>query len=340
MKVTLDKQIKKSDNLQLLRFIAAIMVMCSHAFILTEGDGSREWFVRATGGQMTMGAFAVSVFFCAGGYLIARSAENSRTGKAFFKKRLIRLFPTLWTVVLICVLILGPAVTSLTPADYFRNGGTYKYFLNGLLILSHNLPGVFEKNPYTAAVNGSLWTLPVEFLCYIGCFAMNRLHLLKKQGCAVITAAAVLLYFVGIRFIIPVLGLEALLSAVNAVMLFYMGMMFWVFKDNIVMDKRIALGFLILLLLSIRAGIMYVSWPLFFPYLLFYLCFSVRQVSEIVGRLGNLSYGIYLAAFPVQQTLIQIAGGSMSPEENMLFSIPVTVIIALILYHAVEKKWA
>lgn len=340
MNNTLDALTKKSNNLQLLRFIAAVMVVCSHAFVLVNGDGKDEWFVKLTNGQMTMGAFAVSIFFCAGGYLIAKSVEKSRTGKLFFTKRLKKLFPMLWVVVVICVFALGPLFTSYTLLDYFCDKETYKYLLNGFLILFHQLPGVFEKNPYTATVNGSLWTLPVEFLCYVGCFIMFKLGLFEKRKCIAVTLGVIFIYFFSTWYVIPMLGLGAFLSALNAVMLFYIGIVFFVFKDNIIIESRTALCFLLLLIICTKIGQMNIGWILFFPYLLFYLCFYVKQVTNKISWLGNLSYGIYLIAFPIQQALIQCVNGRISPIENIVFSMPVILGVSLILYHVVEKKFA
>ena len=62
-----------SYNLHFIRFIAAILVIMSHSFALSVGDFDNEWFYVATNKQITMGAFAVGIFFFYSGFLIMRS---------------------------------------------------------------------------------------------------------------------------------------------------------------------------------------------------------------------------------------------------------------------------
>lgn len=171
----------KSNNLQALRFIAAVMVIISHSFSVGMGDSSKEWFIILTNGQLSMGNLAVAVFFCAGGYLIAKSMCKAKKFSTYFKARINRIFPLLIIVVGLSMFLLGPIMTNLNLKDYMSDVTLYKYALNGLLIPVHELPGVFSNNIYGPTVNGSLWTLPVEFLCYIGCFLLYKLQMLKKK---------------------------------------------------------------------------------------------------------------------------------------------------------------
>lgn len=53
----------KSNNLQLLKFLAAVFVVASHSFALAAGSSENEWFMKLTDGAMSLGGAAVSVFF-------------------------------------------------------------------------------------------------------------------------------------------------------------------------------------------------------------------------------------------------------------------------------------
>jgi len=44
---------------------------------------------------------------------------------------------------------------------------TLAYLSNIPLLLRYNLPGVFAANSYPSSFNGSLWSLPIEFDCYL-----------------------------------------------------------------------------------------------------------------------------------------------------------------------------
>ena len=84
-------------------------------------------------------------------------------------------------------------------------------------------------------------------------------------------------------------------------------------------------------------GILDIGLLIGFPYLLLYVCFALPQVSEKIGFLGNLSYGIYLCGFPIQQMLVASKGGQMSYYSNMIVAPPLVIIAGYFIYYFVEK---
>lgn len=325
----------KSNNLQLLRFIAAILVIISHSFVLSTGKNTDEWLLVLTKGQLSLGDLAVAVFFCAGGYLIAKSICRVQNGFSFFKARILRIFPVLIVVILVSAFVIGPCITELSLTEYFKKIEVYRYLLNAMLILQHNLPGVFLNSPYSQTVNGSLWTLPVEFLCYIGCFIMWKLKFLKKENVKK-SIPIVLLGIVGVVFLTEYVKVEFLISFIRPMLLFYMGILLYVLREEIIFNMRGALICLFLCILSVPLRVLNFALVLFFPYLLLYICFCIPQVSEKMAYWGNFSYGIYLCAFPIQQIIVTSRGGYMSPFCNMLLAIPIACIIGYVLYTFIE----
>lgn len=326
----------KSNNLQLLKFLAAVFVVASHSFALSAGSSENEWFMKLTDGQMSLGGAAVSIFFCAGGYFIAKSINRVQNGITYFKIRILRIFPCLMVVVFLSAFLLGPMVTEYSIGEYFKDAQVYRYLLNGVLFLQHNLPGVFQNNPYLSTVNGVLWTLPIEFLCYIGCFMMWKFKFLEKKRCGG-SIPLVLLGTAGIYLAAGEAGMTALISTIRPMLLFYMGILFFVYRDKIVFTKPVLLGHIAILILSIPLHMINVAMVLCFPYVLFYLCFAVEQVSDKVGNAGNISYGIYLCAYPIQQVIVWMHGGTMSPYWNMVLAIPFAIAGGYLLYRYVEK---
>ena len=207
------------NNLNLMRFIAAVFVIISHCYVVTLGGDAGDFICGHTSGRLTFGGMAVGLFFVFGGFLIARSCEHHGEAKVFFKQRVLRLFPEL-------IFVLGPCLSSLSPVEYFTNPQTYMYLLNGVLILVHELPGVFTHNPMgDAVVNAALWTLPVEFSCYVLCFVGYKITKFDKKRFVLVSVPillVVLLYFV--KFF------PQQLSVVRAVVLFYIGVAFWVLR--------------------------------------------------------------------------------------------------------------
>lgn len=326
----------RSNNLQLLRFLASILVIVSHAFALSTGSNAEEWLIKCTNYQLTLGGLAVSVFFCAGGFLIARSMERVKNGPIYFKTRILRIFPLLAVVVFITAFILGPCITQDALGDYFTNPNVYKYLSNALFILQHDLPGIFLNNVYGSTVNGSLWTLPVEFLCYIGCYIMWKLNFFDNKNTK-FSIPLVAIGSIALFFFVNFTGLEILLSALLPILLFYTGILFYLYRNRINLTGKGAILCIILLIFSNYLNLLNIGMIFFFPYILFYLSFAIKQISDRIGKLGNYSYGIYLCAFPIQQVIVEYFGGHMNPIHNMILSIPLAILCGYVLYILIEE---
>lgn len=316
---------KRNHNLALLQFVAAVLVILSHAHPLACGE--KDILTRLTGGTLSLGVVAVGFFFLTGGFYIAKSMEQKKTAVNFFKARILRIFPPLIFVV-ICSVIMGSFLTEYTFSEYWTSSGTWKYLCNGILVLQHNLPGVFLNNPYNSTVNGSLWTLPVEVLCYIACFFVYKLRLFSGKFWISIPIVAGAVVGYEVMFDIPALN-----AMIKPCLLFYIGMAFYVYRDKITLT---ALGnviavasFLILVVLGWGDLAMIAA----FPYVIMYMVFGMSQCGEKPAVLGKYSYGIYLCAFPIQQC---IALYSDNPYVNLVMAVLLATAGGMLIYKFVE----
>jgi len=324
----------KSENLHLMRFIASIMVIISHSFIISTGVECNEWFVVLSNGQLTMGGFAVAVFFLCGGYLIAMSAEKNQTAGKFFKARALRLFPPLVFSTFFTILICG-LVSEWGQIMYYTSPTTWEYMKNSIFWRVYYLPGVFTGNPYGPTVNGSLWTLPVEFICYILCFIAMKLKLTKKKTypftAPFVIAGAVLVWILGLT--IPMAR-----ELIRPVLLFYIGMGYWIYRENIFFNVRNVVIAIAVFFLLMIVGQGTFAMLLAFPYIMMYIWFGMKQCSSKLGKLGDYSYGIYLWGFPVQQLVVHFYPEFfMEPVLNAILSIPVAIAFGMITYWVAEK---
>lgn len=332
-----EASIGRRNNLDLIRFVAATLVIFGHAYPLGRGEQSLDLLGRASNGQIACGSLAVCIFFFYGGFLIARSAERLQSAKRFFQARISRIIPGLATVTLILAFVVGPIVTSLPLREYFSNGATYRYLLNSCMVLVHDLPGVFEGNVYGQTVNGPLWTLPVEFLCYILCFAACKLGFFREGR----MKWSVPLFVAGYLALRVLLGSNPLLlSALRPVGLFYAGMLYYVYRDRVRLDARWALVAAAALVASAIFGILEATVFLFLPYLLSYLAFGTKHTCEGFARHGEVSYGMYLCAWPIQQCLCEGFGGSMAPLLNFALAFPCSIACGWLMAKAVEEPIA
>jgi peptidoglycan/LPS O-acetylase OafA/YrhL len=73
------------------------------------------------------------------------------------------------------------------------------------------------------------------------------------------------------------------------------------------------------------------------PYLIMLAAYLPNGAIRLYNRLGDYSYGIYLLAFPVQQTIVSLSHG-VKPWELTALSLPPTIILAALSWHLVERR--
>lgn len=183
----------RDNNFDLLRLGAAVVVLVSHCYPLTASgeDPLQRW----TG--HTAGELGVTIFFAISGYLVTVSWLADPQPRRFAARRGLRLLPALIVVAFVTAFALGPAVTTLGLGAYLADPVPYLYaFRTSVLVpIAGTLPGVFTDNPFPNAVNGSLWTLPVEALAYVMVLVAGLLGLLRRSATAVLLGAAALAAF-------------------------------------------------------------------------------------------------------------------------------------------------
>lgn len=329
-----ESQVGVSYNLQLMRFLAALGVVFHHSFILSTGSMDREWLSAATGGQLTFGLVSVGLFFLAGGYLIAGSAQKSSSLFSFLKRRLMRLIPPLLAVNIV-VIVVCCAFSSLPAARYFCHPDTWKYLLNSVFILRHDLPGVFTENVYARTVNGALWTMPVEFGCYVFCYLVKAVFGFRKKSYAITLPLAGVGIAVGVLLQKRIPFLSALLLPC---IFFYLGMTIWVYKEYIHLNRFLFVAACAVMAIGCMLGVGKAALLIGMTYAVFYLSYGVRQIPKQWGVGGFWSYGIYLWAFPVQQMIIQGFGGQMNSYVNFAIAAPIACVGGALIYYLIEKK--
>lgn len=343
---------RSRNNLDFIRFAAATLVMFSHAYPLGTGSSASEPFILLTGNQITGGSIAVAAFFFLSGFLIAASADRKLYWSQFIKARVLRIYPGFLVAVLLAIFVLGPLLTTLQLAHYWEGVLTSKTLIGiPLLSAGSSLPGVFDNNVYPHAVNGSLWTLGYEMICYVVVLVLGLLRLLKRRPVAIIFFFLIVIRLatldtyslwqsppLSLTLIHLFFASEEFSSGSWLLMTFTAGMLFYLNRDLIYLTAR---GCVIALLIGSLCLFLRFGTTLWLctggAYLLFYL--ATRQNGRLArfGGHGDFSYGIYIYAFPVQQTIVHLFGGTMPPLLNFVLAFPVTLALAFCSWHLIEK---
>jgi peptidoglycan/LPS O-acetylase OafA/YrhL len=335
----------KNYNYNFIRFIAALMVIISHSFALSLGASSQHYIDSHHLNLIninTWGFLAVAVFFFGSGFYIAKSCERNESFLVFLLKRLFKLLPMLILVVLISIFIIGPVFTTLPLKDYFSNILTWKYLLNGILILQHNLPGVFTNNVYMPTVNGALWTLPVEFLCYLFCYIFYKIF--KNKDNIVNRIMLVLSVIVILGAFLLQSHISSLYDALCPAISFWLGIQYWINREHLLNIKKpqvlfIASIILFVLVFPVKSLSALAVW-ICVPYFMFYVMFiSKHQHFQKAEILGDCSYCMYLIGFPIQQSIVYVMGGGpINPFINIITTVVIDIALALLMHIFIERR--
>lgn len=322
---------ERKNNFNLIRLLAASTVVFSHAFLLGIGNTKSEPLMIFNHGQSTLGHLAVLIFFVISGFLITMSFDKTKNLSYFLKSRFLRIFPGLIFVVLLTVFLLGPLVTTLSVGDYFSRTETYTY-LSTILIYQYNnnLPGIFKGAP----VNGSLWTLQYEFPFYLLVGFLGVTKLLKKKVVLLLFVASFVLSF----FQNPYENTQ--LTWIPDLLRFYSaGMLFYLYREKVPLHSMLALLSFLAVLASAYFGYFNAIFSIFGSYLVIYFSFTfISPINKYLEK-TDLSYGVYIFAYPIQETVAKYFHGTLQDALlNFLISFPITLLFAYLSWTLVEKK--
>jgi peptidoglycan/LPS O-acetylase OafA/YrhL len=340
-----DRYDPKSNGLGLLRLILALTVLVAHAWPLgfaapNPGDG-------LTRGQTDLGTLAVDGFFVLSGFLVAASARRGGALR-FAWHRFLRIFPGLW------VCLLGTAAAA-TVAGHAGAAGFARANWFGA-VHQWGIGSLFLDTPYgrlvqASVVNGSLWSLAYELLCYGGLTVLVAAGLPRRAPWLIpALAGAALLVIAADTLRDPTtpryrggLGPFPLLGYVDAQLACYLGFLFLLGASAQLYAHRVPLhpglaaaAALILAASLLGGGFFLVGYPAF-AYLLLYAACAVPPRLRRIGREHDYSYGIYIYAFPVQQVVAHFGGASRGMVAYLALCVPVVLLLAVASWHLVER---
>lgn len=162
----------RNRSIDLLRIIFATLVLLAHAPELTPGRSSDELFQHFTHSKVSFGMLGVDGFFLLSGFLIVQSWVRNPALLVFLQKRLLRIVPGYLVAALLSTLVVG----LLAPAipGFFQHF-TWDFPLSLLLLDDPRTPPVLP-----VLVNGSMWTIPYEFRCYLLVALLGVLGLFRR----------------------------------------------------------------------------------------------------------------------------------------------------------------
>ncbi|MFN5516539.1 MAG: acyltransferase family protein [Cyanobacteriota bacterium] len=354
MNTTLGQIIQKygarHNHFDIMRLIAALVVIFSHAFPLAHGKilGKQyEPLMILSRGQITLGGVAVFVFFVVSGFLITASYDKAPQLKSFCQKRLLRLYPGLIVAVALTVFVLGSLLSNLGWRDYLQQPETYSYLVNNLFFLRYqdSLPGVFANTPVPGFINGSLWTLKYEILAYGAVAVLGILGWLKGRFLAILfilNSAVNLLIQAQLTpdFIDWQSGFPFILKSFLELFPYFLaGAWIYLVKEKLPFNSTFALVALFAVCLALPIpGLLKPMLSIAGAYGVIYLAYYPGFKVINLHKLGDLSYGVYIYGWPLQQLVSLILFPEINWALNFLISLPLVLGAAWVSWHGIEKR--
>lgn len=329
----------RNNAIGFLRLFFAGVVVWSHAYGI--GGFGGDPIYGAARGSVTAGFVAVGGFFVLSGFLITRSYRTAPSVGRFLWHRCLRILPAFWVCLAVVAFIFAPLA-------YFHDRGTLAGFLRGtdspwsyvtnnalLTIRQIDVRGLLQHLPSPAAFNGSLWTLQWEFLCYVGVAAFGVVAAFqRKPGVALILAVAAYALsavlssraYPGTSFAAEVVALLAYFAA---------GSCAYLMRAEIPMRWSLA---------AAAAAAIAISLPtraapfVLLPCLSYVVLFAAMKLPvRSFDRRIDLSYGVYIYAYPVQQLFVLYGLTALGFTVYFSFGLATALAIAALSWFAIER---
>jgi peptidoglycan/LPS O-acetylase OafA/YrhL len=349
---------QQRNSFGFLRFALACLVLIGHSYVL--GGFGHDPLYLWTGRQMAIHVVGLKGFFILSGYLLTESLAHQPSLLRFTIRRLVRILPGFWVAIAVTAFVVAPVLfsrmyphgansaQSLQFADNCWNYFSGNFFV---WIRSYTITPLFMGNLFPNSVNGSLWSLFDELLCYLALGIAALLGgLRRRKWIGVIGAITFGLIFLHQLSPIPppILPKSAFSPAIyHLIGLFYPGGMGLMpaFISGVMISLFLRTEscwkpswfWIILgaLLVSVPLGAINLLWSLGLPYLLIWI--GRRATFTKLEGFGNVSYGVYIYAFVIQQWASSIGIHKQGLGSYIAFCMTLSVIAGIGSWFLVER---
>ncbi len=329
----------RNNAIGFLRLFFATSVVWSHAYLL--GGFGGDPIAWVTHGASSMGLLSVGGFFVLSGFLITRSCERVGSVGRYLWHRCLRIFPGYW----VCLIALAFGFAPLlylgqhgSLAGFFsHHDSPWGYVLKNwfLLEMQQTISGPYPSLSHPD-INGSLWTLQWEFGCYLAIAVLGVAGVLKRKP--ELALAALLTIFAISATASALHGMQTARYGIEGVRLFLffaLGACAYLFRYRIAMRWPLAILAAVVMIVAMPTR----AYGLFAPLCLSYLTLFAAMKLPIrsFDRRADLSYGVYIYAFPIQQLLAMHGVNRLGVFPYFLAAMAAIIPVAAVSWFAVER---
>lgn len=336
MRVISDYMHGRENNYNLLRVLAALFIAYYHSYFMTLGPGFTDnkfpFLYQAS-------QIVLNFFFIVSGFLIAQSFERRKDIISYSAARALRLLPGVFVLSLLMAFVVGPLLTEGSLVAYFSDGRSWFYVpLTTALYPDATLPGLFTSNPNPDEVDQALWTLRYEVICYIGLAVAGIIGAIQQGRLFTLLMALVFIIYGFVTYFTDLRDIDAVHHLMHFGLSFFIGLVFYVYRDAIALNFLVALG-----LGCLALGGFWLFGPLSEPlvivataYIVFWLAYVPDGFIRRYNDWGDYSYGVYIYHFPIQQIFMTFAA-SLGANTLFALSLPFILLAAFCSWVLVER---
>lgn len=315
---TLRSALSTHDNaLNFVRLVLAASVILSHSWAVG-GFGQHPF--------NGLGDWAVNGFFALSGYLIAGSRLRLNFGQ-FMMSRAFRIFPAFWLVLVGTAFVIAP-LSTLATDETWQLGSALDYVVRnaGLYVFQWGVDDTLTSVPFVGAWNGSLWTLFYEFVAYIGAALLLTLPWARRHALVATGVATAAVIVAQIAALGPLdVSTNLFLNFLRLGSFFAAGMFRYFLADKLSLKWwNAAIAGATLAVMAVL-GVADLLGQIPLAYLLLWI--GARAKTRI-GSKNDVSYGVYVWGFPVQQLLVVFGFTWLGPWLTALLALIVTLPLA------------
>ena len=277
---------RHTNNFNLVRLALALIVAFGHGALIFQIPMYFDWLKIP----------AVGIFFFLSGIFVSQSFERSPSIKSFLLKRVARIYPAAWFVILCSIFIFGWLQTSCSSTEYFTSSETWRYILENATLFKMEFfhTCLFFSSPLVNQVNASLWSLQYEVIAYtllliagiIGVIKYPR-HLIFVVLCLMLVGTLIQHDLVSWR-----IGNGWLVGMVMAVF-FMLGVIVYFERFELPLKPiYLILSIVGLIVLSMVPILSFLTIPLY-CYIALYLGSKLKLPKWNWVQHNDISYGIY-----------------------------------------------
>ncbi|WP_322859527.1 acyltransferase [Mycobacterium europaeum] len=324
----------RQNALNAWRLTLATSVIVGHSFILTGHEWPGAHYI-ADGG--------VDGFFAVSGFLITASWLRHPHLRDYSAARALRILPGYYVCLVVTAFVIAPIGVAMQGGAALKlllSTAPFEYVAmnSAVVLLKADVGGTPRGIPYPGSWNSSLWTLAFELACYAVVAAIGMARLAHRRWVSpVILAVAVVGEVLSPPIALgqPWAGQFASVASRFAVM-FAAGALLYQWRDKIparwwlvaVSAVVVALGGTLLPHYRLLGGI-----PLAYAVI---ASGALLRTKRLRLR-TDLSYGVYIYAFPIQQLLVICWPGKPNAVAHAIVATIATLPLAALSWFLVEK---